>query len=64
MRGQFQDQGGMFSCIHPEKRITAKHPLRRIHKLVREVLFGIQVRLSQRHQWAKSIPQAAILSCE
>jgi hypothetical protein len=37
MRGQFQDQGGMFSGIHPEKRITAKHPLRRIRELVREV---------------------------
>jgi hypothetical protein len=37
MRGQFPDQGGMFSCIHPAKRINANHPLRRICELVREI---------------------------
>jgi hypothetical protein len=40
MRGQFPDQGGMFSCIHPAKRITANHPLRRIRELVREDLYS------------------------
>src|SRR5215831_10337242 len=38
MRGRSQDQGGMFSYIHPEKRIPAYHPLRKIRELVREVL--------------------------
>ena len=38
MRGRFQDQGGMFSYLQPEKRIPANHPLRKIRELVREVL--------------------------
>jgi transposase len=38
MRGRFQDQGGLFSYISPEQRIPAKHPLRKIRELVREVL--------------------------
>ena len=38
MRGGFQDQGGLFSYISPEARIPARHPLRKIRELVREVL--------------------------
>jgi hypothetical protein len=38
MRGRFQDQGGMFSYIDPEKRIPTNHPLRKIRELVRGVL--------------------------
>ena len=38
MRGRFQDQVGMFSYIHPEKRIPTNHPLRKIRELVRGVL--------------------------
>jgi transposase len=38
MRGRFQDQGGLFSYISPEKRVPANHPLRKIRALVREVL--------------------------
>jgi hypothetical protein len=38
MRGRFQDQGGMFSYIQPEKRIAANHPLRKIRQLVHEIL--------------------------
>ena len=38
MRGRFPDQGGMFSYIQPEKRISANHPLRKVRELVREVL--------------------------
>ena len=38
MRGRFQDQGGMFSYIHSEKRIPTDHPLRKIRELVRGVL--------------------------
>ena len=28
MRGEFEDQGGLFSYIDPESRIPAEHPLR------------------------------------
>src|SRR5438045_8353003 len=38
MRGQFFDQGGMFSYIQPERRIPANHPLRKVRELVREIL--------------------------
>ena len=44
MRGRSQDAGGMFSYIHPEKRIPAYHPLRKIRELVREVLKELYVR--------------------
>jgi transposase len=38
MRGNFQDQGGLFSYISPEERVPTNHPLRKIRELVREVL--------------------------
>src|SRR5438067_10465470 len=38
MRGRFEDQGGMFSYIQPEKRIPVNHPMRKIRELVQEVL--------------------------
>jgi transposase len=38
MRGKFEDQGGLFSYISPEKRVPANHPLRKIRELVRDVL--------------------------
>lgn len=38
MRGRFADQGGLFSYISPEKRVPAKHPLRQVRALVRDVL--------------------------
>jgi hypothetical protein len=38
MRGRFEDQGGLFSYISPEKRVPANHPLRKIRTLLREVL--------------------------
>jgi hypothetical protein len=38
MRGEFRDQGGLFSYIDPESRIPADHPLRRVRGLVRAVL--------------------------
>ena len=38
MRGRFEDQGGLFSYISPEKRVPAKHPLRQVRALVRDVL--------------------------
>jgi hypothetical protein len=38
MRGTFEDQCGMFSYISPESRVLTNHPLRKIHKLVRDAL--------------------------
>jgi transposase len=38
MRGEFVDQGGLFSYVDPESRIPAGHPLREIRALVRGVL--------------------------
>jgi len=36
--GGFSDQGRLFSYISPEARVPANHPLRKIPKLVRDVL--------------------------
>jgi transposase len=41
MRGEFLDQGAMFSYVLPEQRIPADHPLRPIRALVREVFGGL-----------------------
>ena len=38
MRGTFDDQGRLFSYISPAQRVPARHPLRTIRALVREVL--------------------------
>ena len=38
MRGEFRDQGGLFSYVDPESRIAADHPLRQVRKLVRAVV--------------------------
>jgi transposase len=38
MRGVFRDQGGLFSYVSPESRVPAEHPLRKIRRLVRDVL--------------------------
>jgi transposase len=38
MRGKFNDQGGLFSYISPEKRVPSNHPLRKIRRLVGDVL--------------------------
>ena len=35
MRGEFRDQGGLFSYIDPESHIPADHPLRRVRGLGR-----------------------------
>ena len=64
MRGRFQDQGGMFSYIHPEKRIPANHPLRKIRELVREVLKELNhtFRRLYSHEGRPSIPPEQLLS--
>jgi transposase len=38
MRGDDNQQSGMFSCISPEKRVPADHPLRPLRKMVDEIL--------------------------
>jgi len=38
MRGQFSDQGRMFSYLSPEERVPKGHPLRAVRALVRTVL--------------------------
>lgn len=64
MRGRFEDQGGMFSYIQPEKRIPQDHPLREIRALVREVLTGLTHSLGKlySHEGRPSIPPEQLLS--
>ena len=64
MRGEFQDQGGLFSYIDPEKRIPAGHPLRQVRALVREVLKDLSRSLSRlySHEGRPSIPPEQLLS--
>jgi transposase len=64
MRGQFEDQGGMFSYIQPEKRIAADHPLRKIRELVRDVLKELNPTLGRlySHEGRPSIPPEQLLS--
>ena len=38
MRGDDDQQEGMFSYISPEKRVPADHPLRPLRKVVDEIL--------------------------
>ena len=40
MRGDDNQQEGIFSYISPEKRVPADHPLRPIRKMVDEILEG------------------------
>lgn len=64
MRGQFQDQGGLFSYIAPEERIPSNHPLRKIRVLVREVLTDLDRDFadSYSHEGRPSIPPEMLLS--
>jgi hypothetical protein len=38
MRGDDNQQDGMFSYVSPEKRVPANHPLRPVRKMVDEIL--------------------------
>ena len=38
MRGDDNQQAGIFSYVSPEKRVPADHPLRPIRKMVDEIL--------------------------
>ena len=64
MRGEFQDQGGLFSYIDPEKRIPAGHPLRQVRALVREVLKDLSRSFSRlySHEGRPSIPPEQLVS--
>lgn len=64
MRGEFRDQGGLFSYIDPESRIPAGHPLRRVRKLVRAVLKDLSRSFSRlySHEGRPSIPPEQLLS--
>src|SRR5688572_22237788 len=64
MRGEFEDQGGLFSYIRPEERIPAGHPLRKVRELVREILKGLNRSFSKlySHEGRPSIPPEQLLS--
>src|SRR5579862_5928887 len=64
MRGKFEDQGGLFSYISPEKRVPANHPLRKIRLLVRDVLKELTHSLGKLYASAgrPSVPPEQLLS--
>jgi transposase len=64
MRGVFSDQGRLFSYISPEARVPANHPLRKIRKLVRDVLGELNRSLSRLYasEGRPSIPPEQLLS--
>src|SRR6185503_1364112 len=64
MRGQFFDQGGMFSYIQAERRIPANHPLRKVRELVREVLKDLSHTFGRLYsrEGRPSIPPEQLLS--
>ncbi len=64
MRGEFADQGGLFSYIDPEERIPATHPLRKIRHLVREVLDELDADFERAYsrEGRPSIPPEMLLS--
>lgn len=64
MRGEFRDQGGLFSYVDPEKRIPAGHPLRQVRALVREVLKDLSRSFSRlySHEGRPSIAPEQLLS--
>jgi Transposase, Mutator family/Transposase domain (DUF772) len=64
MRGVFSDQGRLFSYISPEARVPANHPLRKMRKLVRDVLGELNRSLSRLYasEGRPSIPPEQLLS--
>ena len=49
MRGDDEQQVGMFSYISPEKRVPADHPLRPIRKMVDETLKEMSPKFAKMH---------------
>ncbi len=41
MRGKFNDQGGLFSCISPEKRVPSNHHLRKVRDVLKELTHSL-----------------------
>jgi transposase len=64
MRGEFRDQGGMFSYVSPEDRIPVDHPLRQIRSLMREVFKDLSRSFGRiySHDGRPSIPPERLLS--
>lgn len=64
MRGNFEDQGGLFSYVSPETRVPKDHPLRKIRELVRDVLLDLNRTLSGLYskEGRPSIPPEQLLS--
>lgn len=64
MRGQFTDQGRMFSYISPEERVPKGHPLRAIRTMVRSVLEELHEDFGQLYssEGRPSIPPEQLLS--
>src|SRR5690349_7924811 len=64
MRGAFTDQGQLFSYISPEARVRTDHPLRKIRKLVRDVLGELNRSLTRLYasEGRPSIPPEQLLS--
>jgi transposase len=64
MRGQFLDQGRMFSYLSPEERVPKGHPLRAVRAMVRTVLEELHGDFAQLYSSAgrPSIPPEQLLS--
>jgi transposase len=64
MRGQFSDQGRMFSYLSPEERVPQGHPLRAVRAMVRAVLEDLHGDFSRLYSSAgrPSIPPEQLLS--
>lgn len=64
MRGDFQDQGGLFSYVSPDSRVPKDHPLRRIRQLVRDVLKELSANLGRLYarEGRPSVPPEQLLS--
>ena len=64
MRGSFQDQGGLFSYVSPERRVPATHPLRKVRELVRAVLKDLSGAFDKlySHEGRPGIPPEQLLS--
>ncbi len=47
MRGDHEQQAGMYSCISPEQRVPADHPLRPMRKMTDEILKQLSPRFDK-----------------